>query len=82
MNNFFTSLIRTYVPIGVGAVVSWLTVRGVAVDPQDAASLAVALTGIVSAGYYLVVRLFEKKFPQVGWLLGQAKVVKYTDSPK
>jgi len=77
MNNFVVSLIRTYVPVIVGGVVSWLTAKGVAVDPQDAVTLAVALTGIVSAVYYFVVRWLENRWPKFGWLLGQAKQVKY-----
>lgn len=79
MNDFVTSLIRTYVPIGVGALAAWLTARGIEVDAVTAQGLVPFLTAVFSGGYYLAVRLAEKKWPQVGWLLGQAKAVKYTD---
>lgn len=78
MSDFLTSLIRTYVPIAVGAVVSWLATRGINLDSAAAAGLASFLTGILSAVYYLAVRLLEKKFPQLGWLLGSAKKPEYT----
>lgn len=80
MNDFITSLIRTYVPIGVGALMSWLATRGLDIDPQAGAGLIVFMTGTLQAAYYVVVRLLERQFPQVGWLLGQAKQVKYTEN--
>lgn len=81
MGNFVTSLIRTWVPIIVGAVVAWLTSRGVDIEPEQANGLIAFLSALFSGVYYLAVRWVEQRFPQVGWLLGQAKQVKYT-APK
>lgn len=77
MTNFVLSLIRTYVPIAVGAVVAWLVTLGVEVDVNTQAGLVVALTGVLQAVYYTVVRLLEKKFPKVGVLLGSATTPTY-----
>lgn len=79
MSDFIVSLIRTYVPIGVGAVVAWLVARGVDIAPESVDGVVAFLTAIFSALYYFVVRLLEQKFPQLGWLLGQAKEVKYKE---
>ena len=79
MNSFITSLIRTYVPIIVGAIASYLITLGVELDAETQAGLVVALTGVLQAVYYLVVRLIERKFPQAGVLLGSAKQVVYRE---
>jgi hypothetical protein len=78
MTNFFISLIRTWVPIGIGAVLSWLAVNyGVVVDEDIKAQLAVGLTGVLIALYYGIVHLLEQKFPQIGWFLGLATRPQY-----
>lgn len=74
MTNFLVSLIRTWVPIGVGSLISLLVVNyGIVVDESVTAQLAAGLTGIIIAGYYLLARLLERKFPQLGVLLGSTK---------
>lgn len=78
MTDFILSLVRTYTPIAVGAVVAWLVTLGVEVDVETQAGLVVALTGVIQAIYYTVIRLLEKKFPQIGVLLGSAKTPEYT----
>lgn len=82
MNNFVTSLIRTYVPIAVGAIVSYLLTLGVQLDANTQAGLVVALTGVLQAVYYLVARLLERKFPQFSVLLGSASQPKYVEPTK
>lgn len=72
MNSFLTSIIRTYVPIAVGSLASYLALHGMELDATTLAGLTAFLGGIISAVYYLVVRLLEKKFPKVGVLLGVA----------
>lgn len=81
MNDFITSLIRTWTPIIVGSIVAWLTARGIDVSAQDALGLTAFLSAVFSGAYYLVVRLAERKFPQVGLLLGSTKKPEYT-APK
>jgi hypothetical protein len=72
MSNFIISQIRTYVPIIVGAFVSWLTLKGIELDPETQSGLIVALTGTLQAAYYFIVRIVEKKYPKAGILLGSA----------
>lgn len=80
MNDFLTSLIRTWVPMIVGGFVAWLVARGINI-PKDAVDGVVAfLTALFSASYYVLVRALEQRFPQFGWLLGQAKQVKYKET--
>lgn len=80
MNNFMTSIVRTYVPIVVGSVLSFLAVRyGLAVTPDIENQLVAGLTGLIIAVYYGIVRLLERKFPQVGVLLGSAQKPVYVE---
>lgn len=81
MNNLVVSFIRTYVPISVGSLLSWLATKGLEIDAETGAGLIVFLTGVLIAAYYGVVRLLERQWPQLGMLLGSAKTVKYT-APK
>lgn len=81
MNDLVTSIIRTWTPILVGAVISWLTARGIHIDPTSAVGIVPFLTAFFSALYYFIVRLLESKFPAFGWLLGQAKKVTYEGTP-
>ena len=79
MNNFVISQIRTYTPILVGALVSWLITLGVTLDAQTQASLIIALTGVLQGLYYFIIRLLEKKWPKIGVLLGFATIPEYTE---
>ena len=80
MNNFVTSLIRTYVPIAVGAFIAFLATRGVDIDPQAQAGLITFVTAVLQGVYYLVARLLEQKLPKLGGLLlGSSKAPEYTD---
>lgn len=77
MNNFVTSQIRTYTPIIVGALVAWLTSLSLQLDAETQSGLIVVLTGVLQAVYYLIARLLEKRWPQLGVLLGSAKTPTY-----
>jgi uncharacterized membrane protein (DUF441 family) len=80
MSDFVISLIRTWTPVLVGSLLSWLTSKGLEIDPADAAALITALTGIFIAAYYLLARLIEKWFPAIGGLLlGSRKQPEYFD---
>lgn len=64
------SLIRTYVPIGVAAVITWLAVRfGIVLDESTSAAVAVAALGLVIAVYYTLARAIEKANPALGKVL-------------
>lgn len=77
LSNQLIGLIRTWVPIAVGAVISWFATIGLNIDAETQAASVVALTGVIQAAYYTVVRLLESKYPAVGWLLGSAKTPSY-----
>lgn len=77
MTDYIASLIRTYVPAVVGAV---LVVIGNALDlgTLDTADNRTKVVGAIFVVYYAVVRLAEKKWPKLGWLLGLPKPPSYT----
>lgn len=79
MKNLWDSIVRTFVPIVVGAVVGWLVARGITLDPEFEATLTAALSGGFAIIWYALVRLFETYVsPKFGWLLGLAKAPEYT----
>lgn len=78
MNDFITSQIRTYIPILVGSIVSWLATRGIEIDAEATAGAVVAITGLASALYYLIARLLEENISsKFGLLLGSKKKPTY-----
>lgn len=70
MQDFLTSIVRTVVPFIVGAVISWLTTKGLHVSSDVVASATGYLTVLFGAGYYVAVRALEKKWPKLGYFLG------------
>jgi uncharacterized membrane protein (DUF441 family) len=68
--NVVLSLVRTWVPIVVGSVVSWLAGLGLDVNTDAKGAMTVLMTAILIGLYYTVVRLLEKQFPWIGILLG------------
>lgn len=70
-------LIRTSVPLGVGAVVSWLVALGIVLPAGTELQLASALTAVVAAAYWAVVTWASKRWPGIGWLLGNPKQPTY-----
>lgn len=79
MNNYVTSIIRTWVPLGIGALITWLSANlGFIIDEESQVGLSIAFTGFVVGLYYAVVRKLEVQFPQFGWLLGLAKSPGYS----
>lgn len=74
---FKTSVIRTVVPFVVGWVVTFLVARGFAVDDGTKTQITSAVTVLVGALYYVIIRLLEQVKPKVGVLLGAAKPPAY-----
>ena len=80
MHDQIISLIRTYVPVAVGAFLTYLAVRFGVVVPEDVSTgLTTGLVGLVSALYYAVARALEQRWPWLGWLLGVPKQPTYRD---
>lgn len=83
MNNYVISLIRTYVPVGVGAVLSFLLVHyGLHPSAAIASAVTAALTAGITAVYYAAVRALEHKFPWLGVLIGAPAKPVYVPSRK
>jgi len=78
MPDFLLSLVRTYVPIAVGALATWLASIGLDIDTDTRTGLVVAATGIITAAYYLLARLLERHVPAFGLLLGARTAPTYT----
>jgi len=73
ISNFAISIIRTYVPIGIGLVLTWVASSlRIVIDPSSQAGLVALCVAVLSAGYYFLARLLEKQFPWLGVLLGAA----------
>ena len=81
LSDFLVSQIRTYVPSGVGALISWLSLRGVEVDSDTRLLLVTGCTAAATAGYYTVASMAQRKWPIVGrYLLGSSKAPTYSSS--
>lgn len=65
------SVIRTWVPVGLGSALSWLSLnyKWLGLPERPSATLALTVTGAAIALYYLAARVVERKFPKVGRLL-------------
>lgn len=80
--SLWASIVRTIVPILVGAVLGFAVANGIDVDPEFEATLTSWLSVGFSGVYYIVVRLFEIYVsPKIGWLLGLAKAPVVYDEP-
>lgn len=72
-----TSLIRTIVPIIVGAILSVPLVKALGITADQAAQLVTA--GLIAL-YYAAARVLEHYVsPRFGWLLGSATAPTYTN---
>ncbi|MDJ0338276.1 hypothetical protein [Cryobacterium sp. PH31-O1] len=78
MSNFFIAIIRTFVPIAVGAVVGWLASVGLELDPEVQAQAVLGISTLAASLYYLGVAALAAKVPAFGWLLGVARNPVYT----
>ncbi|MGH8793139.1 MAG: hypothetical protein ACRDXX_10890 [Stackebrandtia sp.] len=64
------SLIRTWVPAGIGAALASAATYGVEITGQEQAGLVAGLTAACISTYYALVRAGEARFPWLGYLLG------------
>lgn len=76
-----TSIVRTVVPLAVGAIVSLFAAANMTLD-EGTVNAVTELIGVgVATVYYAVVRQLETKVaPAWGWLLGVAKAPEYVDT--
>jgi hypothetical protein len=79
VSDHFLSLIRTWVPIAVGAGLTWAASKtGIVIDESTSAAGIAFATGAATAGYYTLARALEKVSPAFGVLLGSSKTPAYT----
>ena len=76
MSNFLIAQIRTYVPMAVGAALTWLLNYGLDITSVEGEAVMV-MTAALSAIYYFLVRWGAEKWPQLGILLGVNKAPEY-----
>ncbi len=69
-NALVTSLIRTAVPGLAGLILGWLVSINFSIPGISQPFLESVLTFGFGLAYYFAVRLLEKKWPALGWLLG------------
>lgn len=72
MSQMLPSLIRTYVPLGVSFLVSWLLTLGIPVNDNEKALVISGFSSIIAAAYYAGARVLERRFPWATVLLGSS----------
>lgn len=78
---YLVQQIRTYVPVGVGAFITWLLSLGIDVGAQAQVGLVTFGTALVTGAYFTAASALQRKWPIVGrFLLGSSKVPVYTTS--
>lgn len=82
LNNQVISIIRTFVPVLVGQIMTWSATQGILDnDGSISALLITTLTLFFTTAYYTIVRLCEVYLsPKFGWLIGYAKRPVYTET--
>ncbi|WP_460801466.1 hypothetical protein [Microbacterium sp. GXF6406] len=81
ISNTVIAAIRTFVPIAVGALVTWLATANIALDPSSEVAIASGLTALVTAVYWAAATWLARKFPWAGWLLGYPAQPEYAHKP-
>jgi len=80
MPDIVVSAVRTFVPWLVGLIVTALTAAHIDVSADARIQITALVAFLVAAGYYLVVRALEKRWPRLGVLLGVPKPPTYGDA--
>lgn len=78
LSDYGRSVIRTVVPLLVGAIVGFFATKGIDVDRT---ALTSVLDAVIGGAYYLVIRAIEKKHPSAGYLLGAKGAPSYEVKP-
>src|SRR3546814_14070514 len=79
VGDYLVQQIRTYVPSGVGALISWLALRGVEVTSDQKLLLVTGSTALATGVYYTAASAVQRKWPTVGRvLLGSKKTPTYS----
>ncbi|WP_025620137.1 hypothetical protein [Salinispora cortesiana] len=71
-SDFLISVIRTAVPVAVGAMLAWLASKtGIVLDADSSATLTASAVALAIAVYYALARALETRWPWLGVLLGR-----------
>lgn len=76
--DYITAQVRTYVPVGVGAFITWLLSLGIDVGAQAQVGLITFGTALVTGAYFTAASAIQRKWPIAGrFLLGSSKAPTY-----
>ena len=71
MSNLVPSIVRTVTPYLYGLIAAMLLKRfGYAIDEKTSGEMMAAISGLLSAGIYIAIRIAAKQFPKLELLLG------------
>jgi hypothetical protein len=77
--DYITAQIRTYVPVGVGAFITWLVSLGINVGSEAQVGLVTFGTALITALYFTAASAIQRKWPAAGlFLLGSKKSPTYS----
>jgi hypothetical protein len=78
--DYLIAQVRTYVPSGVGALISWLVLRGVEVSSNTQLLLVTLSTAAATGLYFTAASALQRKWPITGrYLLGSKKAPSYSE---
>jgi len=76
--DYIIQQVRTYVPVGVGALLTWLLSLGVNVGAEAQVGLVTGGTALVTAMYFTLASALQRKWPVAGrFLLGSKATPTY-----
>ncbi len=79
LRDYLIAQVRTYVPVGVGALITWLLSLGIDVGAQAQVGLITFGTAFVIGAYYTAASALQRKWPALGTvLLGSSKAPSYS----
>jgi len=80
-HDYLIAQIRTYVPLAVGGLVTWLLSLGVDLGAQAEVGLITFGTALITGLYYTAASAIQRKWPTAGrFLLGSKMEPTYTDN--
>jgi hypothetical protein len=74
MGDLLRSIVRTFVPVVVGLILSALAQAGIDVDEG---ALTTVIDSVFIGGYYALVRVLESQSEAFGWFLGLPSAPSY-----
>ena len=79
INDIVVSIIRTFCPVLVGQIMTWLATLGILdATGEISAQLIASFTLLFTTLYYALIRILETKLSSKwGWLLGSPKAPEY-----